>query len=39
MDKLDHELEALLTEIESFTEAAMLRVEEHEKTAINEAPD
>ena len=34
VSKLNHELEALLTEIESFTLAAMLRAEEHEKVAI-----
>ncbi len=33
-DKLIHELEALQAEIVSFTEAALLRAEEHEKQAI-----
>ena len=33
-DKLNHQLEALLTEIEVFTETALLRAEEHEKQAI-----
>ena len=33
-EKLDHELEGLLTEIEKFTEPSALAAEEHEKSAL-----
>ena len=33
-DKIDHELEALLSEVENFTEEALLTAEDHERFAL-----